>query len=489
MTLRINRFITESGELVKHRSIAKTQFMDTLKRSFAILAMTVLFASTNGAWSASTPPPNALTLKQIVELAQAYQPDLKNAEERVRESDAHDSQAFATLFPTVSSSVVLSEKQDAVSSAAAFGGDPYNFYQFSLDVSQPLFRAGALSAGRRAVQREREGRVIDALVLKRDFVVKSIETFHNVILAQHRVATMQRIDSIQRDLLKTAEARYRIGNEQALSVLSIKTNLSLLAPKVVQAKNLLSAAAAELASLIGKGNENEIRIQGNLEAPSWQTVTSKMKLGSIERPELARNQKLESQLEETKQATLALNYPQLNAFGTWGRTGTQKVDIFDNNSSSWQAGLRLSIPIFSGLSSLADRRVFASQIAQTHIQGEKLRDGFALEQVHAEQNLENSRAVVDASEKALVQARESVDVASRTYRLGTSTYLQVADAQTKLADAELALEQAKYDAVSQTAHYFVAYGWDLDSLVDLLEQGASGARGEDVHSGTGNTGH
>ncbi len=57
-------------------------------------------------------------------------------------------------------------------------------------------------------------------------------------------------------------------------------------------------------------------------------------------------------VEALSSATMGDHYPKLDLFGTWGRAGSRKSDLSDSFSTKWSYGLQLSVPLFSGLSSV-----------------------------------------------------------------------------------------------------------------------------------------
>jgi outer membrane protein TolC len=206
-----------------------------------------------------------------------------------------------------------------------------------------------------------------------------------------------------------------------------------------------------------------------LQAPEWSALKKAIGSPTYKRLEIERNELLIESLQASKRLRLSVNFPSLYFNGSWGRNGTKKSALFDEDYTSWNMGLRLSIPIFSGLSSLYDRRAYSSLIAQSRIFEKKLIDQASLEQVRAEQEITNAITQVTSSEKALVQAKESVTVAERSYRLGTATYLQVSDTQQKLANADLSFSQAQFDLISKMCAYFNAFNFPLQPLVEALD--------------------
>lgn len=137
---------------------------------------------------------------------------------------------------------------------------------------------------------------------------------------------------------------------------------------------------------------------------------------------------------------------------TQPNTETEQTPLFtqlgDNRSGS--VGLTLSIPLFDGL----QRR---RQIEQAQIQAEDSRlqlEGLEKQAAaEVQQSLIESRAAFERYEVALERvaaAQEAAQYEEDRYELGAGTLYTLADARSRLADAESARVQAAYQLVFQT---------------------------------------
>jgi outer membrane protein TolC len=167
---------------------------------------------------------------------------------------------------------------------------------------------------------------------------------------------------------------------------------------------------------------------------------------------------------------MAVHFPKLDAFARWGRNTFRRSDLLDSDATQTELGLELKVPLFSGLTSVFDRRILSHNEAILRIEERRLRDSFELERVRAEKNFRFALTQAQTYQLALRQAEESVRVANRTYRLGTSTYLQVSEAQKNLAEAEINFETAQFEVLQKVSDLYVAFGWPLEEWVDQLDR-------------------
>ncbi len=409
----------------------------------------------------------SLGLGEIVEKVISYQPALRIEKERLNEVDASQRKIVAAALPNVGAGIDYSRKADALNGRSVnFGGDSYNNYQGSIELTQPIFRGGTLWASRRAGKKEESIQKLNVEKTERDLIVDSIQLFHRVLLSQRNMETVERLIEIQKKLLKTAESRYRIGNESRLSVLQMKTQLALLQPQLTQARNDLSLLASELADLAGLENLTEISIRGRL--GPWNFFLPKP-LAARERPEWKSHRLAQDRLKDERAISFAKHLPQLDAYALLSRSGFERSDLADNDATNWGAGLRLTVPLFSGMQSVYERREFRSRELQMELQAEALQKNLNLERVRAEQDFENARERESASLTALSQAREAVKVAQQSYQIGTSDYLQVSETQKQLADAERTYASSQFQVLEAYTKCYVAYGWPVQELAKAVE--------------------
>src|SRR6185312_6865952 len=150
--------------------------------------------------------------------------------------------------------------------------------------------------------------------------------------------------------LKTTQHRYATGRSQLLDVLQVKTQIALLVSQVSDAKNQVEIAAANLANLLGEPHAKAYSIGNHLEAPDLKVIDNDVDLKKFRLPEIEQNKLQILQIEDQKDITWGKNLPTLNLIGDYNYQSYKKSDLFDNLSNSWDVGVVLTIPIFSGFS-------------------------------------------------------------------------------------------------------------------------------------------
>ncbi len=418
-----------------------------------------------------TPPISAnaetLTLSATIEKILQSQPRLKLEKEKLTQIDAHQRTVVAGALPSVSSSLTWARKEDALSSSAAlFNGDSYNTYSGLIEVVAPIYSGGKLSAARRAADKDEKLQKLNIEKTERDLTVEGIQLFHRILLAQRSMETVERLKVIQEKLLSTAQRRYQVGNESKLSVLQIKTQLALLAPQLTQGRNELSILASELADLAGMDDLHELVIKGRLGPWSFQLPINKK---AEERPEWKSLQLNLARVSDERSVILAKHFPQLAGFANISRYGYEFTNLGNSDNTAWNAGVRLTVPLFSGLESVYERRELRSRELQLEYLAQNMAKNLELSRVRAIQEFENARDVESASLTAYKQAQEAVSVAQKNYQIGTSDYQQVSETQKQLADADRSFARSQFQVLEAFTQCYVANGWNVSDLPKTIE--------------------
>ncbi len=434
-------------------------------RSYLIvfLAGAVLFGSST-LWAGV---PKVMSLRVAVERALAKNPLILDAGEKIHASEASMGLSLAPALPQVVLNGSANSKKDPLNLAnPAFGGEPYNSYDVNLKVTQSIYAGGATLSAYSDAQKEKRIRTLDRGIVERGLVLNVIQTYHSILLGQRKVGTLERTRSLQQELLATARKNRGIGRAQTLDVLQIQTQLALIEPKIIQAKNLVSANAAELALLLSEGDAKEFILPEGLNEVDALPLLQKTKgpLLEIERAGVLRDQGL-----DRKGMSLAKYSPRLDAVALWGRGAFVKTDLLDEYSTYWSVGLQFSFPVFSGLASIYERRSLESQVVQLDSNESRVLDERTLEQIRARQNLEASRIISLSSRTAYEFSEKALMEAQANYRLATIEFSQFLSVQQSALEAEVAFDQAKLDAILAAAQYCATTGIPLNELINLLE--------------------
>jgi outer membrane protein TolC len=134
--------------------------------------------------------------------------------------------------------------------------------------------------------------------------------------------------------------------------------------------------------------------------------------------------------------------PSLALSGEYGMAAANYDDT--GKKQAWFAGATVSIPIFDGLKSGADRRVALSRQRSQELRLHTLELQISAELLLARQDVSSRNAQITVAEKSLKLAREQLTLAQERYRQGVADNREVVEAQTSLAIADDNYVEAVY---------------------------------------------
>jgi outer membrane protein TolC len=409
-----------------------------------------------------------LDLKQVIKIAKDNNPAIQLAREKINQIEAQKKLATSSLYPTIGWTLSSSYQKDAVyTGTSKFNGDPYNQYSSDVKLQQTLFAYGSLSAIKQ-VDYDKKIQDLNIEVQERTLTQNVIESFYRFILNQHLLQNLLSTQDIIQKSLATANERYSRGRGQLLDVLQVKTQLALITPQIEQAKNQLENAANQLTYYMGDKDRGNIKLKGKLKTLILNNIQKNIDIKSFHLPEHDINQMQIETLDYAKDVTYGKNFPTVKLVGDYLYNNYKKAELFSDYSHAWAVQLQLTIPLFSGFSSLSERHILNSQEAQLYRAKQDLENSLSLNQVSSMRNLQTVETSLVSALQAANLAEQSQNEAHRNYRLATIDFLQFLSVEQAALQAKTSLDQLKFQSIITYSNYFVASGQPLSVLVDLL---------------------
>lgn len=411
-----------------------------------------------------------LSLKNTIDAVLVNNPSLRAAREKIRQLDLLTSAGKAKLYPKIDAALTAYQRKDSVATERAlFDGNSYQGYTTEITLDQPLFKIGTFAAIN-SVEKEAEIGKLDSAIAERDLIGKTITSYYEIVFNSKNVETLLYQQRLVKESQKVAEQHVKIGRGQKLDVLQIKTQSALLDAKISAAQNQLQIAAANLAFLMGENNDQSFRIKATLDVPPIMEIDRVVNLKDYKIPELQKDEISLLRVEDLKRVALGQNLPYLSLVGTYSFASYKKEELYNPASNSWYLGLKLTVPLFSGFSTIYEQSQFSSQLIQLEA---KKRDGINLinfKQVTSRKNLETAHNSIRSGEEALKFAIASHDEAKKNYKYAMIDFLQLSTVQQSYVQAEQSLNEEKYNYVKAVINYFVSSGQDLNQLAAILEK-------------------
>ncbi len=415
-------------------------------------------------------PDGLLTLKAALKEALEKNPAQLKQNEKINELQSQVGQTRSLILPTITATGNAQYLKDSVNMGSArFGGEGFNLYKLNIKLSQPLFQFGsfeAIESVKKDVEIQKKSDEISA----RDLSKNVILSYYNVVLNSFSLNILIKQRRIVEESLATTIRREQSGRGQRIDVLQVKTEIALLDSQIENAKNNFEIAIATLQSLAGNAQWTSLNIKPILPSPALTEVYSLVDESQLNLPELTKNNLSLLKVENQRNVIWGQHLPQLSFTGDLTYTNYSKSDLLDEMSKSYAFGLQLTIPLFSGFSSIYQRQALSSQYLQFELEKANLINQFTLLQISSKKSLESAKKSVENGEKAFQLAQQTLEEANRKYNLGTIDFLQFLQVEKSYIQAQFSLYTYKYNYISNLTNYFINWGQDLSKLTELLDR-------------------
>lgn len=356
--------------------------------------------------------------------------------------------SYSAILPNIDLTAEYLRKDEVGSFGPITFGDLDN-YSTSLRVTQPIFAGGAILATINA------GKLFSLLTDQtvrtavQDLTYTAGHAYYDVLLNQHLL-------QISADAVRSAQAhldnvkRKRQGGVASdFDVLRAEVELSNFQAELIQTKNAINIAKAQLIKEMGVSQDSDFILSDKLQYfPSSLTMEKAVEAAFRNRPDLmSREFDIKYQKELLKVAR-SRYWPTISGFydNTWSRPDPHKSTIVDDGHL-WQAGFRATLPIFDGLSREGDVIQQKARVRQAQIDLVDAEETALFEITSALLSIQNAAEFVESQRLNLTRAEEGLRLAEVGYREGINTQVEMIDAQAALTTASANYYQSIYSHI------------------------------------------
>lgn len=258
------------------------------------------------------------------------------------------------------------------------------------------------------------------------------------------VATLQEALKVNEHLLDVAKAHERdakvkesAGATSRLARLRAELERSRAEQDVVRAKNALESGRLALAALLNRPADFDVVPPGEVQLPEG-LESSPEALGDAlqKRPDVAAA-RTGAEVAHTNRVTTALKYAP--TVGLTARGNVSNAAGFSGSNQTWAVTLGVNWTLWDGGLREAELREASAKIAEARATQAQAERRASDELAKSRLDLVNSRASLSKAEDSAKLARESARLAEKSYQAGAASSLEVTDANTALAQAEVGL--------------------------------------------------
>jgi outer membrane protein len=407
--------------------------------------------------------PPRLTLDEAVRIALEKHPALQSSEFAVQSAEARVKQAQSPFYPQVAGAGVQTNGALRSNAFLRPSGSLIQPNQSDITVgmtaSQLIYDFGQTKYKVESQQAERARFEKEALARRADIVL-GVERAYLSVLKRKRLVQIAEQTVRERDTIKQqVDTLYRNQIKSKLDLGLVQVQLSDAEFAVIQARNDLSSAFAELNNAMGSERAPLYELEDvAVEVAPPDVLDSLLVEAKSRRPELLAVKERVRTAERRIKAASSQNYPVFQAIGSAG--DTEHISDRPNLQEGgwWGAGAVVSVPFFTGF-------LIQNQVAEARLQKQEAESVyFALLNDVQLQVKENFLSVVTLIQQVKVAqeqvaiARESLGLARQRYKLGLSSIVEVTQSEVAVTAAETRLAETQYNAKIAEAQLRYAVG-------------------------------
>jgi HAE1 family hydrophobic/amphiphilic exporter-1 len=337
---------------------------------------------------------------------------------------------------------------------------PGNAFSTSADIRQTIFsfKLGkaleaarvARSAGDQDTQRARQLTALDAIL-----------AYNQLLFSMEQLRVIRTNVQSKQTHVDYARNRRAAGVATELEVLRAEVDLENARAESIRAENEVSGARALLNTVMLKPTSDPVVPTDSLAVvPFAAEFDAAVKEALTARPELQLLRTQERVQTLLIDVTAADAKPSVEFNGSYGFAVRRPRNLFDQDFSSWSAGINFTVPLFDGKRTAGRVAQAVSQRNTVTHQIAALENQVRLEVQSAFDSLALADRTIQASELNVAQARRASEMTEANYKLGAATQLDVVDAQQSLRQAENIRNQALYTHANARATLRFVMGRD-----------------------------
>lgn len=376
-----------------------------------------------------------VTLREAVQIALEKNPVRKAAIADTHAAAAGVKEAQSALFPRI----VFSE-------TAMRGNDPV--YAFGTRLRQQRFTAADFALNRlntpspignfstrfagqwnvfdsfakyKNIGRARDMQSAATRQLERteqELVFQVVEAYYGLLLAIRNEEVAEQAAKTADALLERSKARHESGLVVQSDFLSAEVNAASRQQQLIQARNSISVARAQLSAALGLAADSEWQPAEAL-AETQFPVVSLVELEQralADRPDLKRIAAEQAAQEKSVSAAKSAFGPKLNVFAGW--EADNPTLLAGGGGNNWTGGVELSFDLFSGGQKAAQLSREKAVRERVNAFRQVAENGVRLEVRRAFYDADSARQQVQVAQAATEQARESLRINQNRYESG-----------------------------------------------------------------------
>jgi TolC family type I secretion outer membrane protein len=423
----------DNAELAKSRNLSRKM----QKRIIAGAVKALLFVAIAAGRTYAAEP---LTLDEAVTVALKNHPQAVEARENLNGAEARTGQALANYYPQITIAADWSRGRSYfVVKESVLNADTNTD---ALYLKQTIYDFGRTSGAVEAARGNSQAAAEALAVTRQDLAFRVRSTFYLLLASEKQVLAVKETVDAREAVFRQAQEFFNQGIRSKVDVARAEANLFAAKTTLIRAENNQEIARIELANAMGLPSLGDRSLVEPAATQAHFPDRGQAKQEAIaNRAELKQLNALQTSAAASLKTAKSGYLPVLSGTASVGYADRD----FPPHGNVWAVGLNLTVPLFSGFSTVEQVKEAGASLRAVEAQRDNQRLQIVKEVESAWLNVREATARIASTDKEVAAAAESRTLAMGRYQEGVGSIIEVTDAQSQALDAETAHIQAVYD--------------------------------------------
>ena len=394
-----------------------------------------------------------LTLEDAVVVALGKNPQAVEARESVAAAEARTGQTLSSYYPQLSVGADWNKGRTFMTATESI--KPIEVTTSALYLKQTIYDFGR-TAGTVASARSNTKAATEMLTITRqDLAFRVRAAFYSLLAAEKQVRAVRETVSARDALYHQAQEFFNQGVRAKIDVANAEANLYAARTLLTQAENNRDNARVELANAMGITSlEDRTLVESETISAALPELSKAQQKAIANRAELKRLAAIKDSAAANLKTAKSGYLPILSGIVSIGyadKTAPPDGEV-------WAVGLNLTVPIFSGFSTVEQEKEAVALMRVVEAQETDVRLQIVKETEFAWRGMKEASSRIASTEKEMAAARENRILAEGRYHEGVGNIIEITDAQSQALNGETAHIQAIYDYHIASARFNRAVG-------------------------------
>jgi outer membrane protein TolC len=413
-----------------------------------VFVLLALLTSTQPLYAAAD-----LTLDEALGTALKNHPQVIEARGNLNGAEAKTGQALANYYPQINLTADWIKGQTYFPAQETIKISETN--TASLYLKQTIYDFGRTAGSVEAARGNREAADHALAVTRQDLTLRVRVAFYLVLAFEKQVQAVRENVKAREDVFRQAQEFFNQGIRARVDVARSEANYFAAKTNLIRAESNREIARVELANAMGIATlEERTPVATSFALLSLPERNTSQQNALSTRAELQQFAAMKSAANGNLTSAKSSYLPILSGVANIGYADRD----FPPTGNVWGVGLNLTVPLFSGFSSVEQVREATAAMNSIEARQNNLKLQIIKEVETAWFGGNDAAARMVSTEKEVAAANESKSLAEGRYQEGIGSIIEVTDAQSQTLDAQTANIQAKFDYYTALARLDRAVG-------------------------------